>query len=496
MIGGNAPVLVGIGLAAQREDDAARAVDALALMTRATLAAGQDCGNPALLRQLDRILVPKGRWSHTDPARDIARSVGADGAVTVLSTVGVLQQSLIADACNRIADGQIGAALVTGGDAGYRILRSRIAGVQLPSPPPGGAPDVTLAPHEELRHEAELRADLRMPVSLYAIIESAFRARHGWAMDAHRDQLAALYSRFSAVAAANPAAWTRQRLNAAEIRTESQRNPMQAFPYTKALCSSWNVDQAAALLFCSASKAEELGIPPDRWVFPWASTESNHMVPVSARGQLDACPGARIAGQAATEPFGLTPADLGLVDLYSCFPVAVEVYASELGLDMERDLTVTGGMPFAGGPYNNYVLQATCRMAELLRAGDPRPGLVASVSGILTKQGFGLWSTRPPQGGYRFADVSDAVARITSTVAVDPDASGAGSVVGYCVLHDRAVPPRGIAVIDLDGGGRAVATSADAEPMERMQREECCGMRVDVRAGRFAPSVDQGAAAL
>ena len=118
---------------------------------------------------------------------------------------------------------------------------------------------------------------------------------------------------------------------------------MQAFPYTKALCSSWNVDQAAALLFCSVSKAEELGIPLDRWVFPWASTESNYMIPESARRQLDACPGAKLAGHAATAPFGLSASDLGLIDLYSCFPVAVEVYAAELGLHIGRDLTITGG---------------------------------------------------------------------------------------------------------------------------------------------------------
>ena len=104
--------------------------------------------------------------------------------------------------------------------------------------------------------------------------------------------------------------------------------------------------------------------------------------------------------------------------------MAVEVYAAELGLHIGQDLTVTGGMPFAGGPYNNYVLQATCRMAELLRRGDHRPGLVASVSGILTKQGVCLWSTRRPPGGYRFADVSDAVAQISCKVAVYPDASG------------------------------------------------------------------------
>ncbi len=479
------PVLVGIGVATQREDDPAQALDALALMTEATRRAGQDAGHPALLGALDRILVPKGRWSYGDPARHIANAAGADRATTVLSTVGVLQQSLIGNACAGIAAGEIETALVAGGDAGYRLLRSRITGFAPPSPEPDGTPDVLMAPHEELRHDAEIRAGLRMPVGLYAIIESAFRARRGWAVEAHRDRLAALYSRFSAIAASNPHSWTRKTFPPDTIRSASDRNPMQAFPYTKLLCSSWNVDQAAALLFCSARKAEELGVPRDRWVFPWASTEANHMVPVCARADLDACPGARIAGEAAFAPFGLASADLGLVELYSCFPVAVETYAAELGIDMGRDLTVTGGMSFAGGPYNNYMLQATCRMAELLRVGDGQTGLVSSVSGILTKQGFGLWSTRPPPGGFHFADVTGAVARVSPAKPVVADRAGPGRVAGYCVLHDRSHPPRGIVVADLDGGRRAVATTGDPALVARMQAEEFCGADVAVHGESF-----------
>ena len=265
------PVLVGIGVVTQREEDPRRALDPLAMMIEATRLAGADAGTPGLLGALDRILVPRGRWSYGDPARAIARAVGAASAETVLSTVGVLQQTLLGNACSAIAAGEIDVAVVAGGDAGYRILRSRITGQEAPSPDPGGTPDVLLAPKEDLRHEAEIRAGLRMPVGLYAMMESAFRARRGLSVDAHQDQIAALYSRFSAIAADNPAAWTRKHFPPDSIRAASERNPMQAFPYTKLHCSSWNVDQAGALLFCSADTAEAMGVPRDRWVFPWAS---------------------------------------------------------------------------------------------------------------------------------------------------------------------------------------------------------------------------------
>lgn len=479
----SAPVLVGVGVATQRHDNPLDALNPLALMLQATISAGAEA--PGLLPRIDRILIPKGRWAYPDPGRHIANGIGATGARSILSTVGVLQQTLIGNACAAIATGEARAALVVGGDAGYRILRAGIAGIELPEPEADGTPDELLAPKEELRHPAELRAGMRMPVGLYAIMESAFRARHGWSIAEHRQRLGALYSRFSAIAADNPHAWTRTPVTPDAIAEPAARNPMQAFPYTKLLCSSWNVDQAAALLFCSAELADELGIPHDRRVYPWASTESNHMVPVTARAELDRCHGARIAGQAALTPFGLDVADLGLIDLYTCFPLAVEAYAAELGIDPARDLSVTGGMSFAGGPYNNYVFQSTARMAELLRQGKGRTGLVSCVSGVLTKQGFGLWSTQPAPEPFRFIDVSAEVARAVAVKPVVMDRTGPGRIAGYTVLHDRSRPPTGVAIVDLTDNSRAVVTSDDPALTETMQQTELCGATVFVDGPSF-----------
>src|SRR5207253_1540597 len=155
--------------------------------------------------------------------------------------------TLLADACAAISAGEVDTALVVGGDAGYRLLRATIAGVRATERQQDDAPDVELAPADELRHPAELRAGIKLPVGLYAILDSAFRAQHGRTVDEHRDRLAHLYRRFAEIAAANPAAWTRRSVDADTIRNASERNPMQAFPYTRLHCSTWNVDQAAAL---------------------------------------------------------------------------------------------------------------------------------------------------------------------------------------------------------------------------------------------------------
>ena len=474
------PVLVGIGIATRREDDWTAALEPLDLMLEAVRAAASDAGSAPLLAGTEYIGVPRGRWSYRNPAGEIARAVGANRATTVLASVGVLQQSLIGEACARIARGEAHTTLVTGADAGYRLLRAQLAGLSPEERQQDDAPDILLAPKDELRHPVERRAGLKMPVGLYAIMESAYRARQGWSVDEHRDRLAALYARFSAVAAANPHAWHREPYSAAQIRDAAPRNPMQAFPYTRLHVSTWNVDQAAALLFCSQARATALGIPRSRWIYPLASVESNHMVAVSARAELSRCPGAAIAGAAALRTLGREANAIDHIELYSCFPIAVETYAEALGLPLSRALTVTGGMPFAGGPYNNYVLQATARSAELLRATAAGTALVGSVSGILTKQGFGLWSRQPGPGAFHHADVSREVAAAVTTRDVLEHYSGPAVVAGYTVLHGRDQAPRAVALLDTPDAARVMATSDDPALIAAMQVEEWVGRRCRV----------------
>lgn len=475
------PVLVGIGLATRHEEDWRRALEPMDLMLEAVRAAGRDAGSAALLAGAGYVAVPRGRWRYRNPAGEVARAVGAGDASTALATVGVLQQTLIGEACARIARGEIHTAIVTGADAGYRLLRAQLAGEEAQDRDHDDEPRELLAPKEELRHPVEKRAGLVMPVGLYAIIESAFRARHGWSVPEHRERLARLYARMSEIAAANPHAWQRTALTPAAIRDAGPRNPMQAYPYTRAHVTSWNVDQAAALVLCSAARADELGIAPGRRVYALASTESNHMVPVSARDELGRCPGAALCGEAALDSAGLSVDALDLVELYSCFPVAVETYAEALGLPLTRDLTVTGGMPFAGGPYNNYVLQATARAAELLRATERGTALVGSVSGVLTKQGFGLWSRQAPATSFLHADLSAAVAAAIATRPVRDGHVGGARVAGYTVLHGRGQSPRALALLDTTDGARVLADSADPALAARFEQEEFVGreLRVD-----------------
>jgi acetyl-CoA C-acetyltransferase len=208
------------------------------------------------------------------------------------------------------------------------------------------------------------------------------------------------------------------------------------------------------------------------------------MVSLSQRRPFQRSPGFAHAGRAALARAGVTIGDVAQRELYSCFPVAVRLQCRELGIPEDAALTVTGGMAFAGGPLNNFVLQALVRMAELLRAAPGEVGMVNAVSGFLTKQGVTLWSSAPPERSFGFDDVTDAVARETQEVALAEDAAGDATCVSYTVQFDGERATRTLFVCDLPDGRRALAASADPALAEHAQREELCGAKLKLARGQ------------
>ena len=480
-----APVLVGIGTVEQRLDDPLDAKEPLSLMLEAIQRAGADSGRPELLARVDYLAVPRGRWRYEDPGRYLAEAIGSERAESILALVGVLQQSLIGEACQRIADGRADVALVVGGEAGYRRLRSRLLGVPIAETEAPGVPTAVLKAKAELQHPAEMACGLgAMPVGYYAIIESALMHRRGESVPKHRNEIAKLYSRFSEIAANNPHAWRREPLSTGAIEDATPQNQMLAFPYTKRHTTSWNVDQSAALLFCSAKTAEAIGVPPSQWIYPLASTESNYMSTLSEREDVSRSPGARIAGNRALERGGLTVDQLDFVDLYSCFPAAVQIVAEELGMDKRLDWTVTGGMPFAGGPFNSYVLQSTCRAIELMRGRPGSTALITSISGVMTKQGFGLWSTEPGPNPYAWEDTSAEVAEVARSVAVVTAGDLSGVVAGHTGLHADNMRT-GVVLIDTDQAMRSIVSTTDDAVIALLESQDCCGRRATAADGKL-----------
>jgi acetyl-CoA C-acetyltransferase len=142
-------------------------------------------------------------------------------------------------------------------------------------------------------------------------------------------------------------------------------------------------------------------------------------------------------------------------------------------------------MTFGGGPLNNFALQATVKMAQLLRKNPTETGLVTTVSGLLTKQACALWSANPGIKGWTYADVTDQVNEQTEVCELVENYRGTGSVAGYTVLYQGLDPWRAVAVFDLPDGRRTVAYNEDSAMMTDMMTQECCGISYDVGEGRF-----------
>lgn len=483
MLNSNTPVLAGVGACMQRLDDPRAAREPLELMAEALRNAAQDAGSEALLSRADLVAVPRGFWEYNDPGRALAEGFGAPGARSVLAEVGVLQSTLPGLAAQEIAAGRSEVVLLAGGEARYRSRGAARLGTPLPeAAQQRSSPDQTLRPQGELLHPLEVSRGVAVPVVQYAMIENALRHAEGQSPAAHRAALDAQQAALSEVAAANPHAWRRSACSPAQIRAA----PPQAYPYTRLHCSDWNVDQAAGLILCSLEVARALGVPRERLVFPWVVAEANVAVPLCRREAVHRSPGFAAVARLAAQHCGTAQLEASHRELYSCFPSALRVQQREFGFAPSDSVSVTGGMCFAGGPLNNFVLQGLVSLAAALRAAPGEAvGLSCAVSGMLTKQGISLWSPQEPPAPFAFLSADAQLAREGRVKAVSADARGDGVVTTYTVLYQDETPVRLVALVEMENGERTLAGSEDRDWAAAWTQQEGCGARVGVRASKL-----------
>jgi acetyl-CoA C-acetyltransferase len=390
---------------------------------------------------------------------------------------------LVNAASRQILAGELDLVILTGGETTRTRARYRKANIEpqwrtTDSEPVLVSEDLTMNMPEELERK------IMMPIQIYPMFETALRAQAGRTIEEHQKHISELWARFSAVAAKNPYAWSPKEYTAEEIRTPSANNRMIGFPYTKFMNSNNDVDMSAALIMCSVEKAEALGVPRDRWIFPQSGSDAHEHAFVSHRNHFYDTPAIELAGRRVLELAGRTINDIDIVDLYSCFPAAVQLGAKSLGLDINSQLTRTGGLPFAGGPWNNYVMHAIATVATELREGKGKTGLVWANGGYTTKHAFGVYSTEPPASGFKYdypQDQIDALPR--RSLATPADAAGDVTVEAYSVMHDReGNPERSILSCLLDDGRRAWGETSDVAAGRDMCTNEWVGKRVRLDA--------------
>jgi acetyl-CoA C-acetyltransferase len=306
---------------------------------------------------------------------------------------------------------------------------------------------------------------LTSAASQYALVENARRARLGQTRAEYAAAMGALFAPFTRVAAANPHAAAPVERSAAELSTPSTANRPIADPYLRYLVAREKVNQGAAVLLMSLAAAQRLGAPADRWVFLPGHADLRDRSLLD-RADLSASPAAVLAARHALEVAGLSVADLATIDLYSCFPAPVFNICDGLGLatDDPRGLTVTGGLPFFGGPGNNYAMHAIAETVQRARRAPGSSGFVGANGGIMTKYSAGIYSTAPAPWVPDRSATLQAEIDGWATPAQARQADGWAVIETYTVRHHRDGTRTGIVVGRLDAGGRRfLARSAEGD---------------------------------
>jgi acetyl-CoA C-acetyltransferase len=245
--------------------------------------------------------------------------------------------------------------------------------------------------------------------------------------------------------------------------------------------SNNDVDMAAALILCSAEKATSLGIPRDRWVFIHAGTDCHEHAFVSHRHTFTDTPAIRLGGRMALELANTSLDDIDVIDLYSCFPSAVQLGAESLGLSLDQQLTCTGGLSFAGGPFNNYVMHAIATTITQLRNGKNN-GFIWANGGYATKHSFGIYSTEPPADTFKWGSPQDAINRLPKRELLTNTKTDA-TIEAYSVMHDRDGAPAVVrAALLTKNDQRVWAVTNDPQTAHHMCHGEWVGTSAHVSA--------------
>ncbi len=482
------PVIVGAAAVVQHTTAEEPGVDAASLMVDACRLAVARTGVPSLGEQVDLIVVPRGTWRYPDAGRLVAEAIGSPAATTLSAEVGVLQTTVLSAALDAVSEGRSEVALVVGGEALNRRRVAKRAGRRAAETQQddGVRPDVVLRPPTDFLGADEALWGIDQPYLQYALIDSARRHRVGTDIGAARHELAELWAGFSAAATTNPTAWDPQPWSADDLLDESRPgNRMLAFPYTAKLVTQMYVDQAAALLVCGADVAERAGVNRSSWSYPALTVDCEMTVPLVERTDPGTCPQWSIVADTIGSELGMAPGAADHIDLYSCFPVAVTLQRDAFGLADRSDLTVTGGMTFGGGPFNNAAIQALARSCELVQGRPGQTALVTAVSGMLTKQGVVILGADPPAAPYHTIDVKDRAAVTLGRRSVVATYTGQATVEATTVVAPReAGHPHDAVVLLTTGDGRGtVGRSTERSFVDSVIAEDWVGRTVNVNEG-------------
>lgn len=442
--------------------------------------AAADAGTESALAQIDSLqVVYCHSWPYDDPVGRLAAALGASSRHRLYSGIGgTTPQKLINQTAEAMQRGEMDSALICSAEALATARAAKKNGERLPwshrksSPFPGEPP-----------HAAEIAHEVHQAWETFPLFDTARRARLGSSLADDATEAATMMAAMSTVASANPHAWRPTALDAETVGIPTPDNRYVGWPYTKHEVAVMDVDMSAALLLATAQRADELGVPDDRRLYLAGWAHADDPASIAERDDMSRSAAMEVTGTAALAGAGVGLDDIDCFDLYSCFPSSVRLACDALGLALDdpRGLTVTGGLPYAGGPASGYLMHA---LASAFARLTDRPGraLITGVGMHMANHVAAVWSstpagrTDPPDATTIQREVDERQPRKPLLTTW----SGPATVRAYTVAHGRdGAAQQGLLVLDTKDG-RALARVHDPDLLADAESRELVGAAVTV----------------
>jgi acetyl-CoA acetyltransferase len=450
-------VIIGVGQSVRR----AEGTDALQLVLEAIRAACDDARVNGRRAVTTVEFTRSMSWRDGDlagrAAHELALTVPPERVHTV-ATGGESPLRALDAVATRIARGERGVTLIAGAEAngpgseGGRWDAGRVTSAR--AMPPGS--DI---PVQFRAMGGAFAAGIVRALDFFPLYENALQAREGTSFAESQAESARLWSEMSRVAAANPYAWSGERVSEAELLTVDDANRFVVFPYPKLLTANPYVNQGAAVLVADDDTARSLGVAEDRWVHVVGSAGADEPADPRARVAYHRNPALEHCVEQVTRRTGTAAGEYDVVELYSCFPSMPKLVIRALPGLRTSSVSVAGGLTFFGGPGSNYLTHGVAAMVPALRARGGT-GLLHGVGMFMTKHHAVVLSDHPRAGGY----VSGSEVPTLPGVDVVDAFEGPGTIETYTVMYARdGTVERGVAIGRGADGSRFAARVGAAD---------------------------------
>jgi acetyl-CoA C-acetyltransferase len=468
------PCIIGVAQKTWRAKDG-YAPHPLQQAAEVVLAAAADSGSDALLSHVDELdLVLPISWSYEDPCEKLAALLSlVPGGRKLSGLSGTSPQCFINEAAESILQDKRRAVVVCGAEAFATLKRAARENGKLDWPP-----KAPMAFHFDDPHlQTEIAHQVFQAYATFALLDSSRRAHFGVDLTAHRKQQAEMMAALSQVAANNPDAWFQKAHSANDLFELNNSDRMVAYPFSKNMMAIMDVDMAAAVIIASDELANELGIAEEKRIYLHGWGYAKEPPHVAQREDLWRCPSIEIASDHALSMAKMRLSDIKYLDVYSCFPSSLSFSKDALGIadDDNRPLTVTGGLPYFGGPGNNYMTHSVASMVTLLRQ-EGGTGLVSGIGMHMTNHVIGIYS-RDKTSDIALNESKPPAQKVRQVVS---QVNEIAKIVAYTILHEKS-GSSALAICELTNGDRCYARCNDAATLGDMALHEWVGKHVEVR---------------